>query len=121
MSRFEEMPDTPEFSNHNKSDEVIHFRTKQGDDLMDENGNYRNYAGYQILSEIGHGGGGIVYRARKFNEEHAVDVALKRPHPNSLLNPKFKEILKREAKRMSALHHDHILRVLDWSDDPQEP
>lgn len=66
---------------------------------------------YEIISVIGHGAMGTVYRGR-----HQIlkrDVALKFIHPHLLQDTKQIERLRREAVAASAIDHPNALRVLD--------
>lgn len=61
---------------------------------------------YEILSELGRGGMGVVYRAR--DTELGRDVALKVLAGHLRGDPKSQARFVQEAKAASALNHDHI-------------
>ena len=66
---------------------------------------------FEILSEIGRGGMGIVYRARDLNLGR--NVALKSPHPESLTDEDYRRRFLREARAASAISHAHIVPVYE--------
>ncbi|HEU5181707.1 MAG TPA: serine/threonine-protein kinase [Candidatus Polarisedimenticolia bacterium] len=66
---------------------------------------------FEILSEIGRGGMGIVYRARDLNLGR--NVALKSPHPESLADQDYRRRFLREARAASAISHAHIVPVYE--------
>ena len=68
--------------------------------------------GFEILSVVGHGGMGVVYKAR----QKALDrvVALKVLPPASAASPGFTERFAREAKALARLTHPHIVAVHDF-------
>jgi len=66
---------------------------------------------YQILSLIGEGGMGAVYRARQPN---GPDVAIKVLHEELIDDPDLKERFEREARALFALEHPHVLGVHDF-------
>ncbi len=66
---------------------------------------------FEILSEIGRGGMGIVYRARDLNLGR--NVALKSPHPESLADEDDRRRFLREARAASAISHPHIVPVYE--------
>jgi LysM repeat protein/predicted Ser/Thr protein kinase len=73
----------------------------------------RNLAGrYLLLSEIGSGGMGTVYRARDTRTGHL--VAIKVLHPHLARDPAYLERFRREAKIALALDSRHIVQVLDF-------
>ena len=71
---------------------------------------------YEVISQLGQGGFGAVYRAR-----HTVigsEVALKVLWPDHASNPKNVERFLREARAAATLGSDHIARVIDASTTP---
>ncbi|MCU0723168.1 MAG: serine/threonine protein kinase [Planctomycetes bacterium] len=70
---------------------------------------------YEILSVLGAGGMGVVYKAKHVLLER-VD-ALKVIRPDVAARPDFKVMFLREAKVASTLDHPHITRVYDWIDE----
>src|SRR5258708_10772869 len=64
---------------------------------------------YRILSELGHGGMGIVYRAR--DEVLHRDVALKVLARSASIDESSREHLLHEARASSALSHPHICAI----------
>ena len=67
---------------------------------------------YEILSPLGKGGMGEVYRARDPRLER--DVAIKVLPAHLASNSKAAERLSREAKTLAALSHPHILTIFDF-------
>lgn len=66
---------------------------------------------YEILSLIGAGGMGEVYRARDTRLDRIVAVKVLPDHLSS--NPQFRERFEREARAISSLSHPHICALYD--------
>jgi serine/threonine protein kinase len=66
---------------------------------------------YEILSPLGAGGMGEVYRARDTRLDR--DVAVKVLLTNLASDPSLKQRLEREAKAVSKLSHPHICTLHD--------
>jgi Tol biopolymer transport system component len=66
---------------------------------------------YEILSAIGVGGMGEVYRARDRRLDRT--VAVKVLAPNLSGNPEYRQRFEREARTVAALSHPHICPVYD--------
>ena len=70
---------------------------------------------YEILSVLGAGGMGVVYKARHVLLDRT--DALKVIRPDVAARSDFKVMFLREAKLASKLVHPHITRVYDWIDE----
>lgn len=70
---------------------------------------------YQIVSVIGRGGMGIVYRAYQPRLQRY--VALKVLPANLAMDPSFVERFNREAHLASSLNHPHIIPIYDFGND----
>jgi serine/threonine-protein kinase len=70
---------------------------------------------YEIVSVVGEGGMGIVYRARQQSLER--DVALKVIRDEIASEPEFRERFMREAKLAASVDHPHVVTVYDVGDD----
>ena len=68
--------------------------------------------GYEILSVIGHGGMGVVYRARQLNLDRV--VALKTILVNQAANPSMLARFEQEAQTVAKLLHPHIVAAYDF-------
>ena len=72
----------------------------------------RRLGPYRILSAIGHGGMGVVYRAErddgKFKQRVAIKVVSGGPNTSA-----FAERLQREYRILASLEHPNIARLLD--------
>ena len=74
--------------------------TLQPDSLLHER--------YRIMSELGHGGMGAVYRGR--DENLGVEVAVKE---NFFVSPEAERQFKREASLLASIRHSNLPRVTD--------
>jgi serine/threonine protein kinase len=66
---------------------------------------------YEIVSRVGAGGMGEVYKARDTRLER--DVAIKLLPPQLASDPQFRARFEREAKSISALNHSNICTIHD--------
>src|SRR6476619_6786561 len=66
---------------------------------------------YEILSPIGAGGMGEVYRARDRRLDRTIAVKVLAPNLSS--NPEYRQRFEREARTVAALSHPHICPVYD--------
>src|ERR1700675_4517270 len=66
---------------------------------------------YEIVSPLGAGGMGEVYRARDTRLER--DIAIKVLPANLSSDPNLRQRLEREAKAVSKLSHPHICTLYD--------
>ena len=66
---------------------------------------------FEIVREVGQGGFATVYEA--FDTLLARRVALKVPHPESLLSPSLKRRFVREAEIAASLVHPHLVAIHD--------
>ncbi|MHC1736969.1 MAG: protein kinase [Ignavibacteriaceae bacterium] len=69
---------------------------------------------FKIISMLGEGGMGIVYKALDIKLERY--VALKVLNPQAYLNPQFSERFKREAKNQAKLNHPNLVAVYGFTD-----
>ncbi len=67
---------------------------------------------YQILEKIGHGGMGVVYRARHTLMDR--EVALKVLHPHLVENEEFLRRFRHEAQVASKLNHPNAVMIYDF-------
>jgi serine/threonine protein kinase len=70
---------------------------------------------YEILSAVGAGGMGEVYRARDTRLDRI--VAIKILHPDLSSSPKFRQRFEREARVISSLNHPHVCTLHDIGHD----
>ncbi len=70
--------------------------------------------GYEILSEIGRGGMGIVYKARQLSVKRF--VAIKVINGAKQNQRELSKRLRREADALGRLNHEHVVRVYDVID-----
>ena len=66
---------------------------------------------YEILSPLGAGGMGEVYRARDTRLDRTVAIKILPTH--LCQNPEFKQRFEREARAISSLNHPHICHLYD--------
>jgi len=69
---------------------------------------------FKIVSMLGEGGMGIVYKALDLKLERY--VALKVLNPQAYQNPQFLERFKREAKNQAKLNHPNLVAVYGFTD-----
>jgi hypothetical protein len=69
-------------------------------------------AGYEILTELGRGGMGVVYRARQLSLKR--DVALKLPHESLTASDSQLDRFRREAESVARLRHPNIVQIFDY-------
>jgi WD40 repeat protein/tRNA A-37 threonylcarbamoyl transferase component Bud32 len=67
--------------------------------------------GYQVLGELGRGGMGVVYQARRTRDDRV--VALKVILPERLTNPEVVRRFRREALAASRLSHPNVVSVFE--------
>ncbi|MHC5018901.1 MAG: serine/threonine-protein kinase, partial [Planctomycetota bacterium] len=70
---------------------------------------------YRVVGELGAGGMGVVYRARRDGDDH--DVALKLIHPDAAAGPEQLARFQREVRIAQELDHPGIVRCLDAGGD----
>lgn len=70
---------------------------------------------YEIVSELGRGGMGVVYRARDLDLSR--DVALKHPWPEIASDERVQRRFRREARAAARLMHPNIVPVLEVFED----
>src|SRR6185369_8339999 len=71
----------------------------------------RKLGHYEILSKIGEGGMGEVYRARDTRLDRVVAVKVLPPHLSN--QPELRERFEREARTISSLNHPNICTLYD--------
>jgi tetratricopeptide (TPR) repeat protein/predicted Ser/Thr protein kinase len=71
---------------------------------------------YRILSQLGHGGMGVVYVAEDTHLGRRVAVKFSTASPE---NTQFRARFLREARAASALNHPHIAGIYDYGETPE--
>src|SRR5437764_1872546 len=66
---------------------------------------------YEVLTPLGAGGMGEVYRARDTRLDRIVAVKVLPPHLSN--QPELRERFEREARTISSLNHPHICTLYD--------
>ncbi len=72
---------------------------------------------YQLLTSIGHGGMGLVYRARDTRLEREVAIKCLR---RELFEAHYIERFKREALLLAKLNHPNIVQIYDYIETPDQ-
>lgn len=72
---------------------------------------------YQLLASIGHGGMGLVYRARDTRLEREVAIKCLR---RELFEAHYIERFKREALLLAKLNHPNIVQIYDFIETPDQ-
>jgi WD40 repeat protein/tRNA A-37 threonylcarbamoyl transferase component Bud32 len=75
--------------------------------------------GYEILDELGHGGMGIVYKARQVGLNRI--VALKTILTSGRDGSKALERFRREAEVLAQIHHPHIVQIYEVGEADGQP
>ncbi len=71
--------------------------------------------GYEVIEEIGHGGMGVVYRARQ--ESSGREVALKMIAPQTLRGLEARQRFLMEVETMAAVQHPALMPLYDAGED----
>ena len=79
-----------------------------------ETGEARLVAGYKVVSKLGQGGMGAVYKAESQTTGELVALKIL---PPSLATPSLVKRFEREAKIVSSLDHQHIVRCVEFGYD----
>jgi non-specific serine/threonine protein kinase/serine/threonine-protein kinase len=79
----------------------------------------RRFGRYRVLSEIGRGGMGVVYRAVRDDDTYHQEVALKLLHRGlgGLESEFFESRFRRERQILASLEHPNIARLIDGGAD----
>jgi serine/threonine-protein kinase len=75
--------------------------------------------GYEIEAVLGHGGMGVVYKARHLRLKRL--VALKMALAGSYAGPRERERFRRETEAVAALRHPNVVQVYDVGDAAGRP
>ena len=74
----------------------------------------KTLGGFHILSEIGRGGMGVVYRAHQVSLNR--DVALKTVLPHMAADSELLERFRREAEAASRINHPNLIQIYDFGE-----
>ncbi|HEY3323723.1 MAG TPA: serine/threonine-protein kinase [Planctomycetota bacterium] len=74
-------------------------------------GGRKRVGDYELLSKLGEGGMGAVYRAKQLSMDRV--VALKILAPRMAKNKEFRDRFLREARAVAKLNHEHIVAGID--------
>ncbi|MFT3744554.1 MAG: serine/threonine-protein kinase [Pyrinomonadaceae bacterium] len=80
--------------------------------LLDDHNSGRKFGNYEIVREMGHGGMGAVYLARRTDGEFDQQVALKIVR-GSLADSRMVERFRQERQILASLNHPNIAKLLD--------
>lgn len=69
---------------------------------------------YEIIEELGKGGGGTVYRGRRI--VIGDEVAIKVLHDRHFAQPQFRDRFLREARAAAKIHHPNVVAIYDFSE-----
>lgn len=72
---------------------------------------------FELLSPLGEGGMGTVWRGR--HGQAGTDVAIKVMRPEVMDDPEFREAFEQEVRSVASVDHPHIVTILDFGLVPQ--
>lgn len=84
-----------------------------------DDGLLRRFGSFEILEVIGHGGMGVVYRARELPLGRI--VALKQLEATASRNNSYRDRFLIEAKAIAALNHPHIVPIYHYGVENDQP
>lgn len=111
LQRFDDDPDPPDVACALGDDAVV--------------GNHapgQRLGAYELIEEIGRGGMGAVWRARRVDGQFTQEVAIKRLHPGSATAASAALLVERflrERQALAGLKHPHIAALLDGGVDTE--
>lgn len=73
---------------------------------------HRQFAHYELMSVLGQGGQGTVYRATDTNLNRQVALKILRPEQGS--DPEFVKLFEHEAKITASINHPNVVRVYSF-------
>jgi serine/threonine-protein kinase len=86
--------------------------TEQLDELIkSQHVAHKRIGDYELISKLGEGGMGAVFRAKQLSMDR--DVAVKVLSPRNASNPDFRERFEREARAIARLNHPNIVTGID--------
>ena len=96
------------------------FRPGSGEESNADNSSFKipeYVAGYELISELGRGGMGVVFRAR--DTQLRRDVAIKMILSGELAGQKMLQRFKTEAEAVARLQHPNVVQIFDvgWDED----
>lgn len=74
---------------------------------------------YELISCLGSGGMGVVYKARQRQLDRV--VAIKMPHLSNISSPSARNRFEREAQTMAKFSHENIVQVYDYNAKCERP
>lgn len=77
------------------------------------------FAGYLLVQELGKGGMGQVFRARKVGHGVQHEVALKRILDNSIESPEHLHYFLQEMQTVAGLKHENVVTMYDFGRDSE--
>jgi len=93
----------------------VSLKPKSGGTSRDETAASGSIGNYELISELGEGGMGIVYKARQATLDRI--VALKVLLPNLSRKDRFVQRFMREAKNAATLDHPNIVTIFEVGED----
>jgi hypothetical protein len=76
-------------------------------------------AGFEVLSELGHGSSGVVYRSRRLSDHRIVALKLLRLRPNAAPDALMK--FRTDTTALTRLQHPNIVQIVNVGDFAGQP
>ena len=87
----------------------------------DEQLPYQSWERYKIMSFLGHGGMGVVYKARDLKLHRSVAIKFLRGGPAGTIDTRQRRQFDREARAQARIEHPHICKIYEVGEVEGQP